>query len=102
MEQAATVHRAKLAVAVIFAAFVVNGCAAPGSTAWQGRWGGSLDKYSFIFDEADCAELETLIVDIVTAISRTSPTEERLDRSRLVQAAFRRMVQLSCAQAYRQ
>lgn len=84
------------------AAIILSGCGASDAAGWHAKWGGSLEDYEVIFDESDCGELEDLIEETVSEITRTSLTEDRLERSSIVQAAFHRMVQLECAEAYHQ
>lgn len=87
--------------AMLTAITLLSGCAmSTDAHSWHDRWGGPLERYSEVFDESDCEVLEALIVRESGQMGRQLADNERRDRSSIIQAAFRRLVDLQCAQAF--
>ena len=91
----------RLLAGILAVALALTACGgADSADEWHARWGGPYDVYAEIFANRDCSALEALIIAEVAGLERQTARKEILDSTVLVQAAYRRMVGLSCSEAF--
>lgn len=77
-------------------------CNVDSAEEWHTKWGGPYDVYVLVFAETDCSNLEAMIVAQVARVDQSRTAQEAVAAASIIQATYRRMVDLSCPEAFRE
>lgn len=88
------------AVSWFLALTFLSACGADSAENWYAKWGGRYNVYVHVFAQTDCSNLEAAIVAEVARMGEVRKAEEALASASIIQATYRRMVDLSCAEAF--